>query len=175
MTTLIIYNTSTGFTLKYANWIQEEVPCELVSYKDRGKVNLSNYDTIIFASSLHAGKIKGIKWFKEKVKNIQDKKLIVLTTGAMPVMEEEIEKVFEENMSDIDREHVKTFYVESGLNYDRMCFIDRVLMYGLKKFLKKTEGEDSIMYKTVSSSYDHCSKDNLNPLFMYLKTSIKNI
>lgn len=169
MKTVIIYKTTTGFTLRYAKWIQEEFPCDLVSFQDENKVELINYDTIIFASSLHAGKIKGISWLKNKLKSIKDKHIILLTTGAMPNVKDNIEKIFNENINEEERKFLSMFYVESGLNYEKMGMVDKGMMFGLKKFLKKTEGVDSPIYTAILKSYDHSSKDKLEPLFTHLK------
>lgn len=170
MTTLIIYKSSTGFTKKYAEWLKEETNGDLLPFVNRNTVNLNNYDTIIFASSLHAGKIKKIEWFKEQVKTLKDKKLCVLVTGAMPALAEDtINDIFSNNLNEEERKYIKPFFVEAGLNYEKMGMFDKFLIWGLKKHLKKTEGVESPMYKTIEKSFDNSSKDKLKDLIDYVK------
>lgn len=170
MTTLIIYKSTTGFTETYAKWMQEETNGDLISFDKAKNISLKDYDTIIFASSLHAGKIKKIEWFKEQVKTLKDKKLCVLATGAMPALaQDKINEIFSDNLSEEERKYIRPFFVEAGLNYEKMGLFDKFLMWGLKKHIKKTEGMESPMYKTIEKSFNNSSKDNLKDLLNYVK------
>ena len=48
MKSIVIYNSQTGFTKKYAEWISEAAACECVEFKQAAKLNLSDYDAIVF-------------------------------------------------------------------------------------------------------------------------------
>lgn len=45
---IVIYNSQTGFTKRYAQWISETLECEYVERKEAGKLNFEQYGTIIF-------------------------------------------------------------------------------------------------------------------------------
>ena len=51
MKTLIIYSSQTGFTKKYATWIAEELQADCILLKDAKKINLDDYENIIYGSS----------------------------------------------------------------------------------------------------------------------------
>lgn len=47
MKSIVIYNSQTGFTKKYAEWISEATGCEAVEFKTASKMNLFEYDAIV--------------------------------------------------------------------------------------------------------------------------------
>ncbi len=65
MKAIVIYNSQTGFTKKYAEWIVEATGCEAADIKKASNLNLFEYDAIVFGSWCQAGKIKKIEWFKK--------------------------------------------------------------------------------------------------------------
>ena len=82
MKTIVIYKSKTGFTRKYAELITEELSADIF---DVSKVNdsmLSAYDTIIYGGSLYASGITGVKYIKQNLHKLKDKKVIVFATGA---------------------------------------------------------------------------------------------
>ena len=82
MKTIVIYRSKTGFTRKYAQWITEALSADIF---DISKVNdnmLSDYDTIIYGGSLYAAGITGVKYIKQNLAKLKDKKVIVFATGA---------------------------------------------------------------------------------------------
>lgn len=153
MKTVIIYNTRTGFTGRYAGWIKTAVNAELVPYNKRKRIDFDKYDTVIFGSRFHMGMISGIGWFKKQLPRLAGKKLIVFATGASPEESEDLQNFTKEEYG-----MIKPFYFRSGLSYEKMGPLDKFLMAGFRSMLKKTEGENSEAYKNVSVSQDFCSK-----------------
>lgn len=47
MKSIVIYNSQTGFTKKYTEWISEATGCEAVEFKAAAKMNLFEYDAIV--------------------------------------------------------------------------------------------------------------------------------
>lgn len=167
MNAIVIYYSKTGFSRTYAKWISEELCCEAVSYEDREKVRLENYDTVIFGGGFHAGSINGLKWFKGKIPDIKGKKIVVFGTGAMPLDAPDTEKAMRANFSEEEYRQVKTFYLWGGLSYEKMGFGDKLMMAVFRKMLKM-QGQDEQL-KMVSSSYDRASREYLAPLLDFCK------
>ena len=67
MKSIVIYNSQTGFTKKYAEWIAEAAACECVEFKQAAKLNLADYDAIVFGSWCMAGSITKLTWFKKQM------------------------------------------------------------------------------------------------------------
>lgn len=163
MKTIIIYNSKTGFTQKYAKWISQEIKCNAVSFKEAQTTDLNTYDTVIFASYLYAAKISKLKWFKSQ--NIKTK--IVFAVGAGEVNSTEIKTTIENNFKE-DFAKFKVFYAQGGLCYEKMSFIDKLIMKAPQLEAKKEFGLDSDEYKTICKSYDACSKEAIKPLVAYI-------
>lgn len=160
---IVVYKSKTGFTKKYANWIKDELSCHITPVKEFNAANMSPYDIIIFGGSLHAGKIIGLNVLKNNFPSLSGKRIIVFATGAMPPIKEEIKRVKKDNsLDDMD-----FFYFQGGLNYERMDILDRILMAGLRVFLRfkrnKTQMEQ-VTYEAIKSSYDNSNREQIEPL-----------
>lgn len=166
--TLVIYKSKTGFTERFAQWISEELNCDKIAYKDRKKICFDDYETVIYGGGFYAGKINGLKWFKEKMSEFEGKKRIVFGTGATPPDVPDIKKAMRQNFTDKEWSNIKVFYMQSGLNYEKMGVNDKLMMAVFRSMLKKTEGE-SEMYKMIQSSCDCSSKESVLPLINYCK------
>ena len=66
MKKIIVYQSKTGFTKKYAEWMAEVLNCMTVTFKKDMK-NLNEYDLIIFGGGIMAGKVNGLEQFKTNV------------------------------------------------------------------------------------------------------------
>lgn len=156
----VVYKSSTGFTERYARFVSKELNADLVKYSERKKVNNRDYDILIFGSSIIAGRISAVEWF-DKMRGAF-KHSFLFVTGANP----------KENNPDLDKyiasEKAKghdMVYLPGGLNYEKMSAPMRFVMK--KMFLpmvKKENGENSLMYKMVSSSYSLYDEKYAKPL-----------
>ena len=78
MKKIVIYESVTGFTKKYAQWIAEELQAEIKDTRTMNGVNLTEYDLVVFGGWLMGGRISGL----EKIQKQNVKKLVVFATGA---------------------------------------------------------------------------------------------
>lgn len=58
MKTIVLFTSNTGFTKQYANWLVNDLSCPWIDLSKKKRVDLDEYDTIVFGSWLMAGKIK---------------------------------------------------------------------------------------------------------------------
>ena len=191
MKTLVIYKSKTGFTKRYAEWIGEELSCEVVNINDLGKVSFKDVDLIIYGASIHAGKINGIK----KIKKLAEEKkcrlvvfatgaspaemhdeiakkcrLVVFATGASPAeMHDEIAKIWKGNDIDDKTPH---FYMQSGLCYEKMDLFGKLMIKLYAKMMKnkkdKTQSEAD-MTDAIQKSYDISSREFIKPLVEHVR------
>lgn len=171
MRTVIIYNSKTGFTKRYAEWIAEETGADCLELSVAKRKDLSVYETIIFGGWACAGGISKIGWFKSNIDKWADKKLIAFCVGGSPIDSPEIEMALERNFNESERKKVKTFYCPGGFNYEKMSVPSKLMMKMFVKTLKakkdKTE-EEQIMIKMISSSYDISDKKYIEPIIKYI-------
>ncbi len=170
MRILLIYKSKTGFTEKYANWIIEELKCDIEKIANIKKIDFNNYDLIMFGSRIHAGRIDGLN----KIKKLNlGKKLIIFATGATPKETNSIMEVWNSNLTAEELKNIKHFYIPAGLNYEKMGFLDKTMMKMASKMLEKKSNkskEDIGMQNTIKRSYDISSKERIKPLIEYIKS-----
>lgn len=70
--TIVIYTSKYGTAKKYAEWIAEETGCDIKDAKSLKKIELDNYDTIVYGGGVHAGGIEGWDSFRKTLKKYLD-------------------------------------------------------------------------------------------------------
>ncbi len=172
MKTIIIYNSQTGFTKKYAQWIAEAAGADCLELSAAKRADLTAYDAIVFGSWACAGGISRLGWFKGNMDKWADKKLIAFCVGASPIDSPEIGPALRRNFKGSAFKKVSTFYCPGGLNYEKMPAPSKLMMKMLIKTLKakkdKTEAEQE-MIKMISASYDISDRKYIEPILECLK------
>lgn len=102
MKTAVIYNSPTGFTKKYAEWISEAVGADCFELRTAKKQDFDRYDAIVFGGWACAGSISKVSWFKSNIDKWSDKTLIAFCTGGSPAESPEIETFLSNNFSEVE-------------------------------------------------------------------------
>lgn len=174
MKSLIVYKSKTGFTKRYAQWIQESTKFDMQDYDHLDRASLSEYDFIIFGSRVHAGRVDGLTKFKNLVAVCPHIRLAVFATGGTPnEAEDVVNKIWNDSFTQGELRAIPHFYMQSGLDYKTMKTGDRLLMKALAKILAGKKDKDSTeagCEKAIGSSYDHSSKEYMIPLLEYIRT-----
>lgn len=172
MKIIVIYNSQTGFTKRYAEWIAEATGADCLELSVAKKERMAAYEAIIFGGWARAGSISGISWFKGNIDKWADKKLIAFCVGASPIDNPEIEPALKQNFKESELEKVSVFYCPGGFNYEKMSASSKLMMKIFIKALKakkdKTESEKE-MIKMISASYDISDKKYIEPILECLK------
>lgn len=170
---IVIYKSSTGFTKRYAEFIAQELNCTMVDFRTVTPEFLSEYDSIIFGSRAHAGKIDGLPKMKKIFQKCTAKNLLIFVTGATAnTSETVIQEFFKQNFTAEELRKIPHFYMQSGLCYEKMSFFDKCMMKGLAAMLKKKKDKTSYeieMEHSIQKSYDISSKKYIEPLIHYLQ------
>ena len=174
MKSIVIYNSQTGFTKKYAEWIAEEAGCECVLLKNASKIKLADYDAIVFGSWFMAGGITKLNWLKKQIPFLSKagKKLIVFAVGASPAESPEVPVAMSKIFTEEEKMLVKLFYCQGGLNYEKMNGFSRFMMKMFSKALaskKDATDHDKKMAEMISNSYDITNKKYIEPIIAELK------
>lgn len=163
MKSIVIYNSQTGFTKKYAEWISGAAACECVELSKAAKLNLSGYDAVVFGSWFRAGGITKLSWFKKQLPALAaaGKKLIVFGVGASPAESPDVAVALQRALTDEERKVIQIFYCPGGLDYSKMSAFSRFAMHLFVKMLsaKKdaTEAEKK-QVEMIARSYDISDK-----------------
>lgn len=169
--TIVIYKSKSGYTKTYAEWIAEELKCELVESTNISLETLLEYDTIVFGGGLYAIGINGISIITKNFEALKDKNIIVWATGSSPGRENEIKEVWKHNFSEEQRGVIKTFYLRGGFDYNKLSRGDKLLM-GMLKMKLRSKGERNEDEEGLLKAYDipeyHCSKDKAQVVLEYV-------
>ena len=176
---IVLYNSHTGFTQRYAELIwaelnrETELGCVVCPLKD-APADLSQYSAVVFGSRLHAGILDGWKKAQKLLDKRGAKKLVVFATGAMPnEAEEQIQKVWEQNLTAEERDSIPHFYLQAGLCREKLGAGDRAMLsvaawaMGLKK---GKSDEDAAFADAISRSYDISGPEYIQPVVKCLRT-----
>ena len=108
MKTIIIYNSQTGFTKRYAEWIAEAAKADCIELSAAKKKDLTAYEAIVFGSWACAGSISKISWFKGNIDKWAGKKLIVFCVGASPIENPEVEIALSQIFNESERKKARS-------------------------------------------------------------------
>lgn len=171
MNTIIIYSSKTGFTEKYAQWLEDDLSCDCVPYERRGTVDLEKYQAVAFGGGCYIGKINKLNWLKKQLPKLRGKKVAVFFTGAMEPESSDVRRLERENFTPGELELIRPFYLQGGLNYAAMNPIDRLLMAGFRKMLSShaDSSKERVMLQNIQESFDKTDREKLKPLEEYLK------
>lgn len=174
MKTIVIYNSQTGFTKRYAEWIAEAAGADCIELSAAKKTDLSAYEAIVFGGWACAGSISKIGWFKGNIDKWSGKKLIAFCVGASPIENPEIETSLKRVFNESERKNVTAFYCPGGFNYEEMPAPSKLMMKMLIKALKakKDKSDDDLeMIRMISSSYDISDRKYIEPILRCLEES----
>lgn len=142
--TVVVFKSKYGSTAKYAGWIAEESGADLFEVGKVKAEQLHSYQTIVYCGGLYVGGILGFSLIQKNYPKLRDKKLIVVAVGASTPSEKALAQVKAKNFTETMQEKVELFLLRGGLNYPKMNWLDRFLMYLLVKSIqsKKLEERD---------------------------------
>ncbi len=170
---IIIYKSSTGFTKKYAEMIAGEINAALADFKTVTAETLSGYDTVVFGSRAHAGRIDGYKKAREIFRKASVGKWILFVTGATPNTEKDVvEEFWKNNLTEEEMKKIPHFYMQSGLCYEKMSLMDKGMMKFMVMMMKKKKDKndnEKEMERLIASSFDISSKEYIMPLVSFLR------
>lgn len=172
---LIVYYSETGFTEQYARWLSEDLDCLAISLDSAKKQNLKEYKKVLFGTWLMAGEVQRLKEIQEICPD--EDNCVLFVTGAAPAN-------FADNFTSIHTAlqnlgfDIKYFYLQSGLNYQKMKFRNRMVMKMMNIMLKirKPVGENETMMKSIlKNSFDYSRREYLIPMENYIKTGSEDV
>jgi menaquinone-dependent protoporphyrinogen IX oxidase len=173
MKCLVIYKSKTGFTEKYAKWIAKEISADIYSYRVINIEIFKDYDVIIYGGSLHAVGIEGIKLIKDNLDNLKEKNIIVFTVGATPSREETVQEIKRNNFNREQLGQIRFFYLRGGFNYNKLPFIDKVLMKLLQLKLKMKKNltlDEKGMLNAYNKPVDFTRRENIEDIISYIRS-----
>lgn len=171
--TIIVYRSQTGFTKRYAEQLAGELGCTALAEKEAKPERLRGCNTLVFGTRAHAGRIDGLARGLRLFRQSGAQRLVLFVTGAMPVdAHKQVDALWTQNLSAGQLREIPHFYLQGGLCYERMGWVDRMMMRGLAAMLrsKKNKTPDDIaLQQSIAVSFDHSDPVYLQPMIKLLR------
>lgn len=157
---IIIYESKTGFTKKYADMLAAKTGLKVFQVKELSKVNPD--EEIIFLGWMKAGKIQGL----DKLRKYNVK--AVCASGMGQTAEPSTEAVITRNKI----EGIPFFYMLGGcFPLNELKGMDKIMMSMFLKMLKSRKDKDEKLIESISmieNGFDGVKEENLQPVLEWL-------
>ena len=178
MKTIVVYSSIYGSTKKYAEWIADELKCDLKDKKGISLDELMQYDAIVYGGGLYAGGVNGIEILSKNFDKLKNKKLVLYTCGLSdPKLEENINNIRKHISNNFNEEmmnKIKIFHLRGGMDYSKLSLKHSMMMKMLKTMILKKDKsklseEEKGILDTFGTAIDFTDKDTIKPIIDYLE------
>lgn len=159
MKRIVLFQSNSGFTEKYARWIAEELGCEALPRKKVNAKELADYDQVIFGGWIMGSHIMGY----DKIKALNLPHLFVFGVGATPASKELVESL--RNVNAMGSEPL--YYYVGGVSQEKLGFIQKGMLKMVSKATLQNQNcteEEAKMAKALTTSFDNTRKEYIGEL-----------
>lgn len=171
---IIIYKSKYGTTKRYADWLSQRLNVAAIDVSQFDTETLDRYQTVLFGSSVHIGKVKGIKFLKNNWENLSQKRVIVFASTGSPKPSSKQQEVIEASLPAIICRHIKFFPLPGAYNYRKLDFTDKLLMnLGPRTALRfkawfKGSKKAKEQLRSFCETQDWTSQEAITPIVSYV-------
>ena len=175
MKTIVVYKTKYGSTKTYAEWIGEELGCEVVDAKNISIDDLTKYDAIVYDGGLYAEVINGVTLITKNIDKLADKKLVVYTTGITPIeCRDYYDKlVIEKNFKPEILGKIRVYNFLGKMLIDELSLVHRTALKTLKKIMSGKENPtemEKLLIELCDANADFSDRNSIKELVEYVKS-----
>ena len=179
MRILVTYASKYGTTKRYAQWIAEDLACDLRDSREVNAELLKSYDILIHGGGLYAGGLSGIQTIVKNYDAISNKRIILFSCGLADPEDPEnvahIEAGLEKVLTPEMREKIRQFHLRGGIDYSRLGLTHKAMMAMLRRVMLKKgydnlRSEDQMMLDTYGGTVDFTNRESLVPLLSYVRS-----
>lgn len=170
MKTIVVYKSKYGYTKRYAEWIAEELQCDIKENAALG--DILGYDEVVCGGGCYAGSINGAKLLTKNLAKLSGKRLVLFAVGSSSGAEKDIATFWEKNLTSAQRQVIAHFYLRGGFDYGRLGSADRILMNMLRSHLRKIKDPDEEtrgLLAAYETPVDFTDKEQLKELLEYIR------
>ena len=178
MRILVTYASKYGTTKRYAQWIAEDLACDLRDSREVNAELLKSYDILIHGGGLYAGGLSGIQTIVKNYDAISNKRIILFSCGLADPEDPEnvahIEAGLEKVLTPEMREKIRQFHLRGGIDYSRLGLTHKAMMAMLRQSMLRKDreslrDEDRLMLDTYGQQVDFTDKSAIAPLLEYVR------
>lgn len=175
---VVVYQSKYGATKKYAEWISEELSCDLFERKNIKLADLEPYDTIIYGGGLYAGGVSGIDIVTKNFNQLSNKNLILFTCGLADPMDKENTDSIKQSLNKVlttqMQNKIKLFHLRGAIDYTKLSIAHKAMMAMLYRMINKKDYdslriEDKEFISTYGKAVDFTDKSAILPIVSYIR------
>lgn len=136
MRTLVLYESKTGSTKKYAEEIARSVNGDILPAKKFKAKMIQDYDTFVFGGWVMGGKIQGLDRFLsfyDEMKEGHD--ILIFACGMSIVSKEARDSLISSNI--LDLYHVRFYQLRGSFDYQKLNLVNKILMSNSLRMIDK--------------------------------------
>jgi len=174
MNAVVIYKSRYGSAKQYAEWIADELSCDIRNEKETKIADILKYDTIIYGGGLYAEVIAGIGIITKNLDKLKTKKIAVFSTAITPLEYREYydKYVIEKNFKQGVPENIKIFNFIGKMLLDELTPVHRTALKTLKKIMSGKENPtemEKLLVDLCDYNDNKMDKSYIKPLIDYVK------
>ena len=159
----------------YAEWIKDELGCDIAEFKEINAKKLKEYDTIIYGGGLYAEVINGVTLITKNFDELKDKELIVYTTGITPLdLRDYYDKlVLNKNFKPYMQDKIKVYNFLGKMKSDELSKVHLAALKTLKKIMGSKENPsdmEKLLINLCDIDADLTDKSEINELIAYVNS-----
>jgi menaquinone-dependent protoporphyrinogen IX oxidase len=162
---LIVYKSKYGSTKQYAQWINRDIPGDLIDAEKEDKPDFAAYDVIVFGGYIRMGSIVVAPLIVKNWGDIKTKKIVLFTSSGIPPGHPTIQKIYRSDLPEEIRRSIKYFPLRGKMVSKDLSFFDQFLV-AVGRIMERDESLRSLM----NEDYNEVKPGNLIPLLEYMKT-----
>ncbi len=174
MNPIVVYKSKYGSTKTYAEWIADELSCDICDASEIKADGLKPYDTIIYGGGLYAEIIAGVTLITKNIDKLSDKKIVVFTTGLTPpdCRAYYDDLVVKKNFKGDTYSKIKMFNYPGKMIVDELSLVHKTAIKALKKLMSDKENPtdmEKLLIDLCDADGDFSDKSLIYDLIEYVK------
>lgn len=177
MNTLIIYNSATGYTQRYAELLQGKIgDANTVPLKKFKTKMLNDCDRVVFMARVVNNTIDGFKTVVKNAEKFAQKYACVVAVGMSPPTAQLYHAVESANIP-YKLKGIPLFNVQGGFDAEKLTGKNKLMIKFMRMQLlsaKSRTREDMAMLGFLDAKTDKCSEEQLDGVLKFIESGIFN-
>lgn len=162
--TIVVYNSSNGSTMQYAEWIATALDADIIPYSRKTLGYVTLYRNVIFIGWIRAGEITRLSMLKQNAGQfgLAGKNIFICGVGLGPDSEEYRTKLCKRNGIEKDL----FFYLEGRYNPSQIKKVDAAALAAMKNTLydEMTREDADVLRERLENGYDGLNSSKISDI-----------